>query len=331
MPNSAVDLVTNDIHVQATHRLTEVLLASENRMRRRIELLTEVVFETCAGGTITFLNRAWTKTLGYEVATCVGVPLRAFVAEADWGDVRLLTEVRMRHQDGGLVWMELSAVGLEEGGVVGTLRDMTQQRAAQAELEMLSLVASYTDSLVVIADGRGRAEWVNEAFARKTGYTLAEVVGQKPGRLLQGPETDQGTVRLLQEGVRTGRSVQCEILNYTKAGEKYWTSIHISPIRNAAGEVERFVAIQTDISALRVAQQAAEQASEAKTQFLATISHEMRTPLNVILGTMELALESAREPEVQQALKRVNENAETLMRLISDLLDVSKIEAGQIE
>ena len=237
----------------------------------------------------------------------------------------------MRHQDGGLVWMELSAVGLEEGGVVGTLRDMTQQRAAQAELEMLSLVASYTDSLVVIADGRGRAEWVNEAFARKTGYTLAEVVGQKPGRLLQGPETDQGTVRLLQEGVRTGRSVQCEILNYTKAGEKYWTSIHISPIRNAAGEVERFVAIQTDISALRVAQQAAEQASEAKTQFLATISHEMRTPLNVILGTMELALESAREPEVQQALKRVNENAETLMRLISDLLDVSKIEAGQIE
>ena len=95
--------------------------------------------------------------------------------------------------------------------------------------------------------------------------------------------------------------------------------------------MERFVAIQTDISALRAAQQAAEQASEAKTQFLATISHEMRTPLNVILGTMELALESAREPEVQQALKRVNENAETLMRLISDLLDVSKIEAGQIE
>ena len=125
MPHSAVDLETNDIHVQVTHRLTEALLASENRMRRRIELLSEVVFETCADGTITFLNRAWTKTLGYEVAASVGVPFRSFVAEEDWGDVRLMTEVRMRHLDGRLVWMELSAVALEEGGVVGTLRDVT--------------------------------------------------------------------------------------------------------------------------------------------------------------------------------------------------------------
>ena len=331
MPNSAVDLETNDIHVQATHRLTEALLASEKRMRRRIELLTEVVFETCADGTITFLNRAWTKTLGYAVEESLGKQLSGFVAESDWGDVRTLTEVRMRHRDGGLVWMEVSAVALEEGGVVGTLRDMTQQRAAQAELAMLSLVASYTESLVVIADGWGRTEWVNASFTRKTGYALAEVVGRKPGRLLQGPETDPVTVRMLQERLRMGQPAQCEILNYTKAGEKYWTSIHISPIRNAAGVVERFVAIQTDITALRAAQQAAEQASEAKTQFLATISHEMRTPLNVILGTTELALESAREPGVVQALGRVNENAETLMGLISDLLDVSKIEAGQFE
>jgi PAS domain S-box-containing protein len=106
MPNSAVDLETNDIHVQATHRLTEALLASEKRMRRRIELLTEVVFETCADGTITFLNRAWTKTLGYAVEESLGKQLSGFVAESDWGDVRTLTEVRMRNRDGGLVWME---------------------------------------------------------------------------------------------------------------------------------------------------------------------------------------------------------------------------------
>lgn len=328
MPHSVRDLETNDIHVQATHRLTEALLASEKRMRRRIELLSEVVFETGADGTLTFLNPAWTKTLGYGVEESLGTELRGFVEESDWGGVRAVAEWRMRHRDGGWVWMEISAVELEEGGIVGTLRDVSAQRAAQAKL---SLVASYTDSMVVIADGRGRTEWVNAAFLRKTGYTLAEVVGWKPGRLLQGPETDPATVRMLQERLRLGQPAQCEILNYNKAGEKYWTSIHISPIRNAAGEVERFVAIQTDISALRVAQQAAEQASEAKTQFLATSSHEMRTPLNVIVGTTELALETARDPGVVRALGRVNENAETLMGLISDLLDVSKIEAGQFE
>lgn len=85
MPHSVRDLETNDIHVQATHRLTEALLASEKRMRRRIELLSEVVFETGADGTLTFLNPAWTKTLGYGVEESLGTELRGFVEESDWG------------------------------------------------------------------------------------------------------------------------------------------------------------------------------------------------------------------------------------------------------
>ncbi len=343
-------LLRNDIHIQATYRLTEALVASEKKMRRRIELLSEVIFETASDGNLSFLNQAWANALGYDLKASLGQPLRVFVHEADRQQLDLTLasttsygmgvrpQLRLLRNDGGIVWMELSVVPLNEGGVVGTLYDVTEQKRAQAELAKLSLVASFTDNLVVITDGVGRIEWVNQAFIRKTGYSSEEAIGMKPGSLLQGPETDPTTTAMIRERLSEKRSFQCELLNYTKSGEKYWVAIHISPIQNASGEVERFVAIQTDITELRKTQQdlkaakeAAESASEAKTQFLATISHEMRTPLNVILGTADLALDSESKTEYHHYLRRINENAETLLGLISDLLDVSKIEAGQFE
>lgn len=347
-------LLKNDIHIQATYRLTEALVASEKKMRRRIELLSEIVFETDSDGRLTFLNPAWTTALSYELGGSLGSLLASFAVEddqpllhralrnlglrADGPRSSGRPEVRLRRRDGGIVCMELSVAALDEGGSVGTLHDVTQQKAAQAELAKLSLVASFTDSLVIIADHEGRVEWVNDAFIRKTGYTLAEVVNRKPGELLQGPNSDPVTVATIRQLLREGRSFQCEILNYTKSREEYWVAVHISPIFDAEGNVERFVSIQTDITELRrtqtdlkAAKEAAESASDAKTQFLATISHEMRTPLNVILGSVELARTETSHAEFPAHLKRIDENAETLLGLISDLLDVSKIEAGQFE
>ena len=345
-------LVRNDIHIQATYRLTEALCESEKRMRRRVELLSEVIFETSADLTISFLNRAWTNTLGYEVPGSLGVRLLDYVvpddhpllqrhlAAAGGSGFNERLEIRFLHRSGALVWMELSCVVLEEGGLVGALHNITQQKLAQSELAKLSLVASNTDNLVIITDAEGRTEWVNQAFTRRTGFTNEEAFGRKPGSFLQGPQTDPAAAAHLRQGVREGRSTQCEILNYTKAGEPYWVAVQISPIRNSHHQVERYVSVQTDITELRRVQQdleaakeAAESASEAKTQFLATISHEMRTPLNVILGTTELALEGGREAEGESPylLRRINENAENLLRLLSDLLDISKIEAGQFE
>ena len=343
-------LLVNDIHIQATYRLTEALVSSEKKMRRRIELLTEIVFEMDALGALTFLNEAWRKVLRHELLTSIGRPLRSFVVEDDRAQLDrslalpvsstagMRPQLRFLRQDGEIVWMELSVTPLDEGGVVGTLHDVTQAKLAQAELVKLSLVASYTDSLVAITDKRGLIEWVNTAFTRKTGYSLAEVIGKKPGSVLQGPATDPAAARLIGERLRKGQGFQCEILNYSKTNEKYWVSIHISPIHDAEGKVERFVAIQTDLTELRKIQQdlktakeAAESASDAKTQFLATISHEMRTPLNVILGSADLALDGASETELRHYMTRVDENAQTLLGLISDLLDVSKIEAGQFE
>jgi PAS domain S-box-containing protein len=345
---SASASLTTDLHVEATYRLTEALVASENRLRRRLELLSEIVFETDRDDALIFLNNAWTHALGYPTSECLGRRLRDFVVP---GDLSLCAEVmtngvpsggrvplRLRRANSEIAWVEISAVPLSDGGVVGALHDITAQKHTQDELAKLSLVASYTDNLVIITDREGRTEWVNQAFVSRTGFTLEDMVGRKPGDLLQGPDTNATTVAQIAEWLAEGRSFRTELLNYTKAREAYWVEFQISPIRGANGEVERFVSIQTDSTELHrtreeleAAKERAESASEAKTQFLATMSHEMRTPLNVILGSTDLVLDGdipARD--VPFHLRQVNANAEVLLRLISDMLDVSKIEAGQV-
>lgn len=343
-------LLATDLHVEATYRLTEALVEAENRMRRRVELLSEVVFETDASGALVFLNNAWSRTLGRPTDECLGHTLCSFVADADRDRCiaamsapadrdTIRPRIRLLRADGDVAWFELSASQLAAGGVVGALHDITAEKRAQDELAKLSLVASFTDNLVIITDRDGRTEWVNQAFINRTGYTLADMIGRKPGGLLQGPDTDPASVARIRALLAEGRSFKAELLNYTKSGDPYWVLFQITPIRNTDGVVERFVSIQTDSTELRRTQQEleaakerAESASEAKTQFLATISHEMRTPLNVILGSTDIALDGAgTDHDVQPHLQRINANAEILLRLISDMLDVSKIEAGQFD
>lgn len=340
-----------DLHIEATYRLTEALVEAENRMRRRVELLSEVVFETDAGGRLVFLNSAWTTVVGYTAAVCLGQSLSTFVVDEDWPAChRMLVGaadaepaarplIRLHRPDGAIRWMELSVSQIAGGGAVGAFHDVTKQKVAQDELAKLSLVASYTDNLVIITDRDGCTEWVNQAFTNRTGYTLADLAGRKPGELLQGPASDPEMVHRIREWLREGRSFKAELVNYTKAGEPYWVQFHITPIRGEQGDVDRFVSIQTDSTELHrtqleleAAKERAESASEAKTQFLATISHEMRTPLNAILGSIDLASQEAGgRPELDTHLARIADGAEALLRLISDLLDISKIEAGQID
>mgnify|MGYP003346952978 CR=1 FL=1 len=141
------DLVGTDIHVQATYRLTEALVASEARMKRRIDLLKEIVFETDATGNLVFLNQAWGRGLGYSpVESCLNRPLQEFVEPEDWPELhRVLTgdrpepaqgqqRLRLRRADQSIAWMEILASRINGGGTVGTLYDVTAIKQSEDEL-----------------------------------------------------------------------------------------------------------------------------------------------------------------------------------------------------
>jgi signal transduction histidine kinase len=129
-----------------------------------------------------------------------------------------------------------------------------------------------------------------------------------------------------------------EFQNRRKNGETYWESAVISPITNDSGEIAFFLAIKEDITEKKKmiddlihARNKAEESDRLKSSFLANMSHEIRTPLNSIIGFSELLLDKEfGEEQHEEFARTINESGNGLLTIISDIMDLSKIEAGQI-
>lgn len=137
--------------------------------------------------------------------------------------------------------------------VIKYATDITDQVNLRAESMMLSLVANGTDNSVIITDKAGGIEYVNPGFERMSGYRFAEVKGKKPGSFLQGTHTDRATIQDIRDHIGSCRPFYGEILNYHKDGRPYWISLAINPITGANGELERFISIQADVTATKLA------------------------------------------------------------------------------
>ncbi len=327
-------LLATDLHVEATNRLMEALVESENRMRRRVELLADAVLETDADGALLFLNPAWESLTGFATQECLGRAASDFFPEEFRADVaHLLADRSSEHRelatqlerrDGRTVRVVLTTSPIPAGGVVAVLRDVSREHEYQEELRKLSLVASSTSNLVVITDALGRIDWVNPAFEQRTGYTLDEVRGRKPGSFLQGPGTDQDAIDRIRLAIHERRSTSAELLNYTKAGEPYWINLNLSPVIDADGRLERFISVQADTTERR-------RVERMKTQFVSTVSHELRTPLTSINGALGLLAGGVAGPMSEQATRLLAialKNGERLTLLINDLLDMEKLIEG---
>lgn len=150
---------------------------------------------------------------------------------------------------------ELKHLNTRLTGQRSELRALNAQIQAQAaEARKLALVASRTDNAVIVATPRGEIEWVNDGFTRLTGYTLDDVSGRKPGTFLQCPQTDAATIATMRERLSRGEGFRCEILNQGKSGQRYWIAIEVQPIHGSQGELVNFMAIESDITARKLAE-----------------------------------------------------------------------------
>ncbi|MCB1908013.1 MAG: PAS domain S-box protein [Rhodocyclaceae bacterium] len=124
--------------------------------------------------------------------------------------------------------------------------------ARTVELARLSRVASQSTNAVLITDVGGAVVWINDGMTRLTGYTLDDLRGRSPGSVLQGAETDRATVATIREALAAERSFEADLLNYAKDGRSYWVHINCDPLRDDAGELQGFMAIETDITRERL-------------------------------------------------------------------------------
>lgn len=158
-------------------------------------------------------------------------------------------ETRFKCKDGGYKLLSLNASPDPEMGVIyGTARDITNSKKISEENKRLSLVARGTNNIVIITDKYRKLQWANHAFETSTGYPLAEVMGKNPRTFLQYDETDPATSLAIREALNKEITFKGEIQNRSKDGRKYWVDLNISPVFNDDGELENFIAIETDIT-----------------------------------------------------------------------------------
>jgi len=128
-------------------------------------------------------------------------------------------------------------------------RNITKQKALEEEQQKLALIVKITKNGIVVTNGSGEIEWVNEAFTHISEYTLEEMIGKKPGHILQGEETNPETVSIISEAIRKAELIEVAIINYTKSRKKYWIRLQIQPLFDSdSGQLKNFIGIQTLIT-----------------------------------------------------------------------------------
>lgn len=225
-------------------------------------------------------------------------------------------------------------------GSIGIHLDITEQKRQEQQLYLLSLIAEKNINAVVISDRDGKIEWVNSSFIAMSGYSLEEMKGIKPGKLLQGTETDAETVRYLKHQIELGLPFNCEIINYSKSGEKYWVKIQGQALKDNNGEIIRFFAIEEDITNKKLLETQKEELLESLAKsnkeledYAQVVSHDLKSPLRSIHSLLSWIKEDNDKEfnkETLSYLNMIENKVEKMDHLIEGILTYAKIDKVEI-
>lgn len=258
-------------------------------------------------------------------------------------------------------WFNFVIYSPKRGEFVLLTEDITARKRTEQELRILATAFESHEGMI-ITDANTNILRVNHAFTTITGYDAEEVIGKKPNVLSSGRH-DVAFYRAMWDSLQRIGSWDGEIWNKRKSGEIYPEHLTITAVKNQEGLVSHYVGALTDsterqkaLDALRktatnlelanlqieteranLAQRVEERtaqlryANKAKDSFLATMSHEIRTPLGGLMGMMELLDMSDLKSHQRELLNTARESAGSLLRIVNDILDWSKIEAGKLD
>ena len=233
-----------------------------------------------------------------------------------------------------------------ESGLSVYLKDITERKTSDEEIAFQARLLSAVEQAVIATDLEGVVVYWNSFAEHLYGWSAAEAVGANILEITPAAETLEQAAEILAE-LKRGKSWSGELLVRRKDSSVFPVMITASPIFNERGKLVGVVGVSVDISARksaeeeraklleseRAARAEAERANRLKDEFLATLSHELRNPLNVILGYAEVLLRSdeARSSEfVRRAAEILKRNALAQSRLVRDLLDLSRLHIGKL-
>jgi PAS domain S-box-containing protein len=209
--------------------------------------------------------------------------------------------------------------------------------ALKIRAEELGILLSTIPALVYFKDTELRYILVNKAFERFVNLPFFGIKGKKVQDLIHNYDAQQYS-EMEREVVDLGLPLyNIEEVIY-KDKQETWLNTNLAPYRDNQGEIIGLVGISWDITSRKIyerelerAKELAEEGTRAKSEFLANMSHEIRTPMNGIIGMAEILKQAQLQPQEKENLDILVSSTRSLLSLVNDILDISKIEAGKVE
>lgn len=185
-------------------------------------------------------------------------------------------------------------------------------------------------AIVSKSDLSGRITYVNDAFCKISGYSREELIG-KPHNIVRSYDIDKSFYKELWDTIKSKNIFKGIIKNRAKNSIPYYVAATIIPILDEKGDIVEYLSLRFDITELINAKDRALSAERAKSTFLANMSHEIRTPLNAIIGFSDILCESDPDKADKEYARIISRSAKSLLGIINDVLDISKIESGKLD
>jgi two-component system sensor histidine kinase/response regulator len=343
--------------IEERRRAESALRESEELFQALNESTPVGVIVESQGGIVQLTNPAFRKMFGYDNEDIAGKSIDQLVSS---GELREEAEAISRQvqsgrpfhrilkrsrKDGSLLDVEVFAAALAGDGrakgqmaiYVDISRRIEAEKNIRESEELFRTLSSTAPIGIFRCAIDGSCVYVNQRWVEMAGRPAESALGF--GWLdAVHPHDRVRTEELWKAGVGIGTEMQDETRFQRPDGHVTWISWQSRAVHGPDGALNGFVGVLEDITRRKATEQrlleaktAAEAANQAKSQFLANMSHEIRTPMNGILGMTELALETPLNSEQRDYLEMVKGCAESLLEIIEDLLDFSKIEHGKLD
>lgn len=211
-------------------------------------------------------------------------------------------------------------------------REINDRKKAEEQLLKLYWAVEQSPIAIIITDINGTIEYVNSHFSKISGYKFKDVMGNSIRNLNYSTNADK-LQKEIWGNLKKGIEWQGEFLNRKKDGDAFWVSASISPIRNTEGDITHYLSVQEDITErkrveneLVSAKEKAEQSDKLKTNMLANMSHEFRTPLIGILGFSQILIDLIEDPEQHEMISEIQLSGKRLLNTLNGVLNISELE-----